>query len=366
MKGKHKALLFVVILVAGVLCGIVMSLRFSGRVNQALGDGRMSRAEKFMDQMKYEQAVIAFQSAIRIDPKRADAYLGLAEAYQELGQQDTAVQVLALGVEATQSRDVSEEFRNLAMQMYEECLEKGDYEGARTILELILEVTGDKEADRKLEELEEQEKLGAENLGILKRLYEACRKKDAAYIAEFMKTEDYRKLLSLVNEPLVYPSGSDWVIVIYNNKALYYGDWKDGKRQGEGNWLKADQESTNLYTGSWSDDAPEGSGTVTFSKYTAGGRLIYTARTTGTFSRGKENGDMTLVHEQDYEINTFHYKADHGKAIPLNNRLIERNESQYVVAVSEEHSDKKFVTTDTEEYGVYGFISAGDKSAGLQ
>ena len=40
---------------------------------------------RYLNDGNYQEAVIAFEAAIEIDPKRSEAYLGAADAYVELG-----------------------------------------------------------------------------------------------------------------------------------------------------------------------------------------------------------------------------------------------------------------------------------------
>ena len=49
---------------------------------------------RYLSEGKYEEAVIAFTAAIEIDPKQADAYLGLADAYIALDDLARAEQVM--------------------------------------------------------------------------------------------------------------------------------------------------------------------------------------------------------------------------------------------------------------------------------
>ena len=49
---------------------------------------------RYLTQGNYEEAILAFQAAIEIDPKRADAYLGLADVYTAMGDTEQARQVL--------------------------------------------------------------------------------------------------------------------------------------------------------------------------------------------------------------------------------------------------------------------------------
>ena len=53
---------------------------------------------RYLNEGNYQEAVIAFEAAIEIDPKRPEAYLGAAEAYIGLGDTDSARRVLEEGM----------------------------------------------------------------------------------------------------------------------------------------------------------------------------------------------------------------------------------------------------------------------------
>lgn len=56
---------------------------------------------RYLSEGDYEQAIIAFTAAIEIDPKRAEAYLGLSDAYTAAGDPDAARKALEDGLAAT-------------------------------------------------------------------------------------------------------------------------------------------------------------------------------------------------------------------------------------------------------------------------
>ena len=49
---------------------------------------------RYLEEGNYEEAILAFTAAIEIDPKRAEAYVGLADGYVGLDDKDQARQVL--------------------------------------------------------------------------------------------------------------------------------------------------------------------------------------------------------------------------------------------------------------------------------
>ena len=55
---------------------------------------------RYLSEGNYREAILAFEAAIQIDPKQADAYLSLAQAYEAMGNAETARGVLTDGVAA--------------------------------------------------------------------------------------------------------------------------------------------------------------------------------------------------------------------------------------------------------------------------
>jgi len=56
---------------------------------------------RYLSEGNYKEAVLAFQAAIHIDPKRVETYVALAEAQIAAGEQESAVTTLRNGIDAT-------------------------------------------------------------------------------------------------------------------------------------------------------------------------------------------------------------------------------------------------------------------------
>ena len=54
---------------------------------------------RYLSEGNYEEAIIAFTAAIEIDPKQADAYMGLADVYTAQGNPDKAAEILKQALE---------------------------------------------------------------------------------------------------------------------------------------------------------------------------------------------------------------------------------------------------------------------------
>ena len=71
---------------------------------------------RYLNDGSYQEAVIAFEAAIEIDPKRPEAYLGAADAYVELGDYVSAAEVLQRCYDETGDESAREQADNICNQ----------------------------------------------------------------------------------------------------------------------------------------------------------------------------------------------------------------------------------------------------------
>ena len=62
--------------------------------------------QRYLTEGNYEEAILAFTAAIEIDPKRPEAYLSLADAYEASGDLDAARKTLEDGLAATNDPNI--------------------------------------------------------------------------------------------------------------------------------------------------------------------------------------------------------------------------------------------------------------------
>ena len=87
----------------------------------------------------------------------------------------------------------------------------------------------------------------------------------------------------------------------------YVGEWKDGKKHGQGTFTRADgsQWAGEEYIGEWKDDKPNGQGTYT---YADGEQYV------GEWKDGKPNGQGTYTHTNgDKYVGEFKDDKIHGQ-----------------------------------------------------
>ena len=74
---------------------------------------------RYLSEGKYEEAILAFEAAIEIDPKNADAYRKLAEAYEQTGDENAALRALRDGAEATGDQTLAGQVREKQQELLE-------------------------------------------------------------------------------------------------------------------------------------------------------------------------------------------------------------------------------------------------------
>ena len=108
---------------------------------------------------------------------------------------------------------------------------------------------------------------------------------------------------------------------------FYFGEYKDGKRNGYGiTFVKADVSSYLAFEGEWKDDEPNGFGiSYECDMYSYTSLAAYRRTTYGEFKDGFENGDMTSIAVLNEHPDTYFkgsYKAENGAVAPVEGDLI--------------------------------------------
>ncbi len=145
---KHWAIIGIAAVLI-VLAGAMIFI-FGGSSAKKL-QKQLDLGQKYLEEMNYEEAVVAFQAAIEIDPMSVDAYLGLVEVYIRTGEFDTALEYARNGYEATGAERLKEkmemiESENKARELQKQLdlgqqyLEEMNYEEAAAAFEAAIEI----------------------------------------------------------------------------------------------------------------------------------------------------------------------------------------------------------------------------------
>lgn len=103
---------------------------------------------RYLNEGNYKEAIIAFNEAVKIDPKSAPAYIGLADAYIGIGDTENALKNYETAV--VLGENTPEVFIKLA-DIY---VEKGDVEKAIEVLQQGYKASGDASLVEKAEEIQ--------------------------------------------------------------------------------------------------------------------------------------------------------------------------------------------------------------------
>lgn len=103
-KTKNRLVTIISVAVAlVVLVGIFLYLTTFGGYDRIRISRMCGLGDRYLSELEYEDAIAEFKSAIEIDPKAEDAYMGLADAYIGLEDYESAVEALKTGIEETDS-----------------------------------------------------------------------------------------------------------------------------------------------------------------------------------------------------------------------------------------------------------------------
>lgn len=83
--------------VIGIVLSVVLLLTLAGCGKKQESQIELSKLDlgvRYLSDGNYEEAIVAFQAAIQIDPKQKDAYLGLADVYVAMNDTEKAIESL--------------------------------------------------------------------------------------------------------------------------------------------------------------------------------------------------------------------------------------------------------------------------------
>ncbi len=113
-KKKSKALFIIIALIAIALIGSLLYFFVLGSDDRKVQE-QLKLGEQYLDELDYEAAIAAYETAIDIDPKCEEAYSKLGEIYVTLGEYDNAVAILEEGIEQTDSRRLKKQLADVEL-----------------------------------------------------------------------------------------------------------------------------------------------------------------------------------------------------------------------------------------------------------
>ena len=246
MKRLIKGLLGFLVLICITGCG----LSLEEQIQRQLDLGNHCLIEGI-----YEEAIVAFQKVIELEPKNAEAYKGLGRAYQnqsknmiDENKRNAGLEYLRLALEAYEmAKEIDPSDENIQEELniiYEE-IENIEYE-----LKLLDSINMN-EAERNIQDYVE----------LIKTIEQLCNSEAYDQVFELMNNEIFTELQKLCADhlPLIFTKEGNKGLGFYSDGYVYYGEYENEIRKGEGIWLHCpDGEETYFSQGIWDQDLPNG------------------------------------------------------------------------------------------------------------
>ncbi|MCR5332180.1 MAG: carboxypeptidase regulatory-like domain-containing protein [Lachnospiraceae bacterium] len=107
---KKKRLIPRIIMIVAAVGVITVAAIFGGMYAKEQKEERfrteMRHARRYLEDLKYDQAIVAYQAAIKIDPKNPKPYIGIADTYIAMGDYESARDYLRDGLDKTNDRKI--------------------------------------------------------------------------------------------------------------------------------------------------------------------------------------------------------------------------------------------------------------------
>ena len=113
---KRTTLIILIGLAVCIIATLIISFAVAGGNDEKL-QKQLDLGNKYLEEMDYEQALVAFEAALDINPMNADAYLGIVEVYIRTNEFEKALVIAKEGYEATGDERLKEKI---------DMIEKGD------------------------------------------------------------------------------------------------------------------------------------------------------------------------------------------------------------------------------------------------
>lgn len=161
-------------------------------------------------------------------------------------------------------------------------------------------------------------------------------------------------------------------LAVYGDDQYYFGEWKEGKRNGNGTWINFYPDYSNyvvtehIYTGAWSDDLPTGEGQehydYDFTKMNDDD--IYVQNAIGSFENSYYNGKMYIITiDKDQNTEEWFGTCQGGTWQQVVNTHLDKDGK--IPVLQNKNDEKDFVSMTeegTKDNRVSGIIIGGKKA----
>lgn len=137
---RTRGITIAVVVILAVMVVVIVVLALPRKSEAQKLEEALSLGEKYLSELEYEQAIASYRTAIEIDPKCTDAYIGLANTYIAMGKPEEALEVLE-EAEMAVGADTSEEDLERIREKKKEAKHHIAYEEVGTLEHIWVEAT---------------------------------------------------------------------------------------------------------------------------------------------------------------------------------------------------------------------------------
>lgn len=304
-------------------------------LQEIVSEGNISTATDLLLQGKYQEAYELIKDLLD-DPDSAlsdefkkDFLVKVSELAWSNSDYETAFECLKKASELFPDDPAIKEYLALVTEDYIQYLiDNQEYDKAKDTIDWIKEATGDDSYSDMIVEIDDMEYVDEKLQNIIEMLNKAFDNDDIDSIQTIMGSEEFYSYTSEIKDILFSDSlkgtkrkdGHGTAIYMVDGKPyVYYGDYKNGKREGTGLWYtSSDVEGLLKYSLTWENDLPNGEGQldqyVTFTMYGPGGEEQgkETKQTTSTFTT--RNGVCVGTYTTYIDGYTVNWNLENGYA----------------------------------------------------
>lgn len=295
-----------------------------------------------------DEAIDAYQNALLYNIENKNAYWGVANIFEERGEEDNVLSALNTGFENTGDENMKIKADNIIAER----------ERIRA------------EEEARLAEEAEKEAIEAAHAEVLSKVYSAFEAGNMDDVKEVMRSDEVKQLADEIvsEETSFYYGDKDEEgnrqgkgLALYLNGYFYYGNFDHNLRSGEGTWMRAVYAESSaigsyIFKGNWQNDLPNGTGEATsnFYKDRISSAELVKQVIKGEYKDGLESGKMTLSGStKDGSAVNYSYTSENGVAVKSSNDD-SGIKGQYIIAKSSD--GKSNLTSDGSTRGVEGFV----------
>ena len=294
------------------------------------------------------EAIDAYQNALLYNIENKHAYWGVANIFEERGEEDNVLSALNTGYENTGDENMKIKADN---------------------------ILAERERIRAEEEARQREEaelaaIEAAHDEVMSKVFAAFEAGNMDDVKDVLRSEEVKDLADeIVSEDTSFYYGAKddngnrngKGVALYMDGYYYYGNFENNVRSGEGTWMRAVYAESSaigsyIFKGNWENDKPNGKGEATsnFYKDKISASEMVKQVITGEYTDGLENGSMSLSGAtKGGAAVQYTYKAENGVAVKSSSDD-SGIKGQYIIAKSSD--GKSNLTSDGSVRGVEGFI----------